>query len=162
MDGGAGLGAGKRRGGKDHIGQRFAQNAAEAEQHAGAELRIAHQAGDQLEPGGDHLGNQQPFGAVAGAGLRQQPDGGGAQRGFIGQVQPHQAALGLVGNARAAELGRHRVADLRRQSGGGIAVGGQALPRHRHAELGQQLLCGVLGECVCHGLPLRLRRKFVC
>ena len=61
---------------------------------------ITHHAGDQLAAAGDHRRDQQRHVAIARRLPEQQFGGGGAHRSGIAESQPHEASLGLVGDAR--------------------------------------------------------------
>ena len=67
----AGLGLADRRRRESHVGKGVGEDAPEPEHHAGAELRIAHQAGDQLAAAAHHLGHQQADLAVLRATIGQ-------------------------------------------------------------------------------------------
>jgi hypothetical protein len=81
-------------------------------------------------------GDQHADLAVVRRGRGQQVAGGGPDRNGVGQAQPHQAALGLVGDPVAAELGDHRVADDVGRLGRRAGIGHHPLGRHGHAVLG--------------------------
>ena len=66
----------QRRRRERHVAQGLGEDAAEPEHDARSELRIAYQAGDQLAPPADLLGDEQLHGAVFGARQSEQLGGG--------------------------------------------------------------------------------------
>jgi hypothetical protein len=140
------LGARERQRSEHHVAQRLGEHAAEAEQHAGAEARVAHQPGDQLAPPAHHLGHQQPDRPIFRPRLREELRRRGAHRGRTRQAEPHQVALGLVGDPLAAQLESHRPSELLGGLLGLRRIGHQALARKRHAVAREQLLGGRFGQ----------------
>ena len=140
------FGGAHRRRGEDHVAERLGQHAAEAEHHAGTELRVLHQARDQLAVAAHQLRHQQRRLAVLGASLREQL-AGGAPHG-VRRVEPesHQAALALVGDCLPAELEHHREAQLGGGVGGGLGGIDQRFASTRDAVAGEKLLRRVLRE----------------
>ena len=110
------------------------------------ELRVLHQARDQLTVAAHHLRHQQRRLAVLGASQPEQL-AGGTPHG-IRRIEPesHQAALALVGDRLPAELEHHREAQL----GGGVGRGLGGIDQHlasaRDAVAGEKLLRRVLRE----------------
>jgi hypothetical protein len=102
--------------------------------------------GDQLAAGPQHRRHEQVDLAVVGHHRREQRLGRVAHLVGRPQPEPHEAPLGLVGDAVAPELDHDREPDLRRRRhgvGGGVhdPLGGE-----RHTERGEQLLRRRLGE----------------
>ena len=130
----------ERRRAEHDVGDRLGEDAAEAEHHRRPELRVAQHAGDQLAVAADHRRDEQVDVAVVRRGGGQQLGGARRDGRGVGEVQPDQAPLGLVGDGVAVELGDHREPEL---GGGGDRVVGRRRPPfagNRHPEPGEQLL----------------------
>ena len=96
------LGRGDRSRREDHVAERFGEHAAQPEHHAGAELRILHQARDQLPAPAHHLAHQEAHLAVLGSRAGEQLFRRAAHRRIVREAEAHQAALRLVGDLRSA------------------------------------------------------------
>ena len=98
------------------VGDGLGEDAADAEHHGHAELRVAVQPGDQLavaaRPSARRAGATSPSSGRAAASSSR---GRLAHRVGVAEAEPHQAALGLVGDGVAAQLQHHRVAERRRR-----------------------------------------------
>ena len=95
------------------------------EQHEGAEQRVVHHAGDQLD-GAAHLWLDQHGGGAGGS--RDRVVGVG-HRGSVGQAEAHTADVALVHESRIGRLEDGGVAErLRRLD----RIG--SVPRHRPAQ----------------------------
>ena len=140
------FGRAERRGGEHDVADRLGEDAAEAEHDAEAELRVAHQAGEQLAAAAHELRDEQLDRAVLGSRQREELRRRGTDGGPVGEPDPHQTALRLVGDGVAAQLQDDREADLLGGPSGGARIGGERLARHRHAVARDERLRGVLGE----------------
>ena len=146
-------GQGRRR--KNDVLQGLGQDPAEPDNHAGPELGVPHEAGDQLTRPRYLLGHQQSHRPVFGPRLGEQDFGGGFHPGSVGQPHLHQPALGLVGDAIAAEFQHHRKTQAfgckRRLS----RCFDSPFTRERNIKIGEQILRGGFGEgrgeLSCHG-----------
>ena len=137
----------ERRRGEHDVAERLGEDAAEPEHHARPELRIAHQAGDQLAPSAHHLGDQQRDARRRRA--ARAPSSSAAARahgGGVGEAEPHEIALGLVGDRVAAQLQHDREAESPRPPAGRRPRRAPALARDGHAVARDELLRLVLGE----------------
>ncbi len=117
--------SGRRR--EDHVPERLGQDAAQAQHHAGAELRVAHQAGDQLAPAAHHLGDEQLHLTVLGAHEGQQLARRLAHGPRVREPETDGVALGLVGDAVATQLDGDRKAHVLRGPDGAVRVACQRL-----------------------------------
>ncbi len=140
------FGGGERRAREDDVAEGLGEDAAQPQDHARPELRVAHHAGEQLAAPGDHLGDEEPHRPVLGAAPGEQLGGGRPDGRGVGEPEPHEVALGLVRDRLAAELDRHREAERHGRAHRSFGIVGQRLPRDRHAVGREQLLRGVLGE----------------
>ena len=87
-----------------------------------------------------HRGDEQVDLAVLGGGRTQQFGGGGLDGGCVDQIQSHQPALGLVGDAVATQLRHDRETELLGCGHGGPAGVDDPLLSDRNAERDQQTL----------------------
>ena len=94
------------------VGQRLGEHPADADHHARPELRVGVHARDELARAGDHGRDDQGDRAVVGRGRGEQLAGGGPYCRGVGEPEPHQPTLGLVGDGVAGELDHHRVPEL--------------------------------------------------
>jgi len=147
-----GLGMRERQGGEDRIPQRLGENAAQPQQHTGAELRIAHHAGDQLATPAHHRRHEQIDLAVLRARTPQQILRGRRYGVVIGQANTHQIPLGLVSDAVTAQLQYDRVADGTSRLDGALAVRSDTFLGKGDAVGTQQILRSRLGEGRAGGL----------
>ncbi len=136
--------SGRRR--EDDVAERLGEDAAEPEDDAGPELRIAHQTGDELAPSAHLLGDQELDGSVVRARERQQlacrrPHGGG-----VGESEPDEIALGLVRDGVAAQLEDDRESDGLGRARRARDVRGEGLARHGNAVARDEGLRRMLGE----------------
>ena len=122
----------ERRRPEHDVGDRLGEHAADAEHHRRAELWITHDPRDQLARAAQHRGDQQGDRAVRGSDGRQQLGGRAGDGPGIGETQPDQAALGLVGDALAVDLDDDRVADLGRSGDRGGRVGDDPFVEERY------------------------------
>ena len=111
------------------VGHRLGEDPAEAEHHGRPELRVAQHAGDQLAVAPDHRRDEHVDRAVGGRRRRQQLGRRAAHRIGVGEVEPDEAALGLVGDGVAVELGDDREAELGGRGDGRVGVGDPPLSR---------------------------------
>jgi len=128
-----------------HVGHGLGEDPTHAEHDGGPELRVEGQARDQLTGAGHHGRHQHPDLAVGRRGRGEQGVGRLLDRARVAQVEPHEAPLGLVGDAVAAQLRDHGVAELGGRRGGVGSRGHDPLAQHRDAVAGQQRLRGRLG-----------------
>ena len=123
-----------------HVADRFGDDPADAHQHGGPELGIAHHPGDQLAGARHHGGDQHRHVAVGGGRGGQQRLGRRSQRVGVAETQAHQASFGLVGDAVAAELGRHGVAQFFAGDTGRRSVSDESVGHHWDVVVGQERL----------------------
>ena len=135
----------------DDVGHGLGEDAADPEHHGGPELGIAVEPGDELAGGPQHRGDEHLDRAVVGAGGREQLGGGVAARVGVGQAEPDQAPLGLVGDGVTAELGDHRDRRSPRPRPGLVGGVDELLGEERDAERREQRLGVGFGEGVGHG-----------
>ena len=122
------------------VAEGFGEHSPDAEHDARTELRIAHEPRDELARAAHHRRHEELDRAVVGAGRGEELGRGRADRGRVGQSEPDEAALGLVGDGVAAQLDDHRVAELVCGRDGCVGVGRRPLVEHRHAVTREQLL----------------------
>ena len=128
------------------VGDRFGEDAADAQHHVHAELRIAHEAGDQLAIARHHGRHEHGDVAVIRRRGRQQLGCRGDDGPAIGEPQPNEAALGLVCDRITAELGDHRIAELVGSITGGVGRDDLAFGGERHVMASEQSLRRDFGE----------------
>jgi hypothetical protein len=128
------------------VGDRFGEDAADAEHHRRSELGITDQPGDQLAVAGDHRCDEHRDLPVLRTRCREQLGGGGLDGGTIAEAELDETAFGLVGDRVAVQLGDDRIAELVGGGGSGGGAVGHALGGDRDAVLGEQGLGGPLGQ----------------
>ena len=108
--------------GQRHVIPGLDEDAAQARQHDGAELRVPDPADHQLDAPALRLHEH-----ARAVGQRQQVTGRPPDRGRGGQAQPDPARVGLVGEVRMGDLGHHGVAEPARGGRGGGGAGAQTV-----------------------------------
>ena len=110
---GSRLSVGERCQSKDHIAERFGQNAAKPQEYTRAELRIADHTGDQLSLAGNHLGNEQTDFSIVIPTLRPQFARRPLDRPDRIKTEADELPFGLVSNARPAQFHHNWKPNLR-------------------------------------------------
>ncbi len=167
---------GRRRGRRREgdVTERLGHDAAEPDQHARSEGRVAHQAGDQLAMTAHLLGDQHLHGAILGPAEREEVGRRRPHRARVREAETDEPPLGLVRDRVAAQLRDHGEAEGFRRAPRFVSAVDDRLARHWNAVADEQRLRGVLGEsrarhvrrnhCVLcegrqgRGLPPRRRR----
>ena len=101
-----------RRGAEHDVGHRLGEDAADPEHDGRSELRVAHHACDQFPVAADHRCHEHIDVTVVGCRRREQIGCGAFDAGPIAEPEPHETALGLVGDRVAVQLGHDRITDL--------------------------------------------------
>ena len=141
-----GLGPGQRGRRKGHVLEGFGQDAAQAHDHAGPELGITNQSGDQLPSARDLLRDQKLDRAILWASLSQQRLGRGVHRFAIGQAHHDETPLGLVGNAVSTEFEHYGKPNALGGFDGLRRAGGPALLGEANAKARKEFLGGGFGK----------------
>ena len=128
------------------VGDRFGEDAADTQHHVHAELRIAHEPGDQLAIPRHHGCHEHRYVAVVRRRGRQQLRRRGNDGRAIGEPQPDEATLGLVCDRIAAELGDHRIAELVGGVTGGVGRADLAFGGERDVMASEQTFRCDFGE----------------
>ncbi len=128
-----GVRIGERDDAERDVAERLGEHAADAEHHARAELRVAHEPRDELPRSPHHRRDEHRDLTVGRRGRGEQLGRGRSHRVGVAQAEPHQTPFGLVGDRLAAQLHDHRVPD--RLGGRDRTVGVAGLPfvEDRHA-----------------------------
>ncbi len=135
------------RGRTEHdVGDRFGEDATDAEHHRRAELRIAHHSGDQLAVAGDHRCDQDGDVAVGRRRCGEQLGGGCLDGRPVGQTELHQPAFGLVSDRVTVQLGHDGVPEFVGRRPGRRRVVDDTFGSDRNAVVGEQGLGVALGQ----------------
>ncbi len=143
-----GVGAFERRHREDDVAERLGEDAAEAEQHAGTEVRIAHQAAISSRLPRTISATSSPTAPSSGLAFASSSAAAASHGGRVAEAEADEVALGLVGDRVAAQFHDHREAELGGDCRGFGGVLHDALRRDRNAVARDELLRLVLGEGV--------------
>ena len=100
------------------VADRLGEDPTEPEHHAGTELGIPDEAGDQLALAAHHLGDEQRDLTILRPRGGEQRLGLGRHRRHIAEADANEPALRLVGDSVPGQLEHDRKADLGRRRGG--------------------------------------------
>ena len=123
---------------KDHVVQRFGEDAAEAEHDHRSELGVTEQTRDELPSAGEHRLDQITFQILPGCRSRFQRRL--AHLAFIPEIQADQAPFRLVRELRSETLQDNGKAEPVRSRDGLFRRHRDLFPNDRHAESAEDLL----------------------
>jgi hypothetical protein len=141
-----GVGIGERDEPERDVADRLGEHAPDAEHHARPELRVAHEAGDQLARSVHHRRDEQLDVAVVRCGGREELASRAAHRLLVTEVQADEPALGLVRDRVTAQLHDDREAEVAGGGRGLVGSGCGPLVEHRDAVVRHQSLRRGFGE----------------